>query len=200
MHSSNLVSSECLRCGFPSACDDIILILSYAVVDLVNVSSGFFCVLAMSSPLSLRHCSQCVSTIILKKIPLLRVPHKWPCLHGYDANHNQWHGYRVWWYCWCQCQRPSADTYIQKTRKLYLDTHTQRNLSKLNDDLIEVQQIMTRNIQEVLGMGEKLDRKSSCLWLRNVPCMLKCLPHFMLLWRHPSKKLSTSWTLQDGIL
>lgn len=52
------------------------------------------------------------------------------------------------------------DTFIQKTRKLYLDTHTQRNLSKLNDDLIEVQQIMTRNIQEVLGAGEKLDHLS----------------------------------------
>eukprot|EP00271_Cylindrocystis_brebissonii_P007874 TRINITY_DN2176_c0_g2_i1.p1 TRINITY_DN2176_c0_g2~~TRINITY_DN2176_c0_g2_i1.p1 ORF type:complete len:225 (-),score=34.68 TRINITY_DN2176_c0_g2_i1:166-840(-) len=49
------------------------------------------------------------------------------------------------------------DTFIQKTRKLYLDTHTQRNLSRLNDDLMEVQQIMTRNIQEVLGAGEKLD-------------------------------------------
>ncbi|KAJ7561199.1 hypothetical protein O6H91_03G018200 [Diphasiastrum complanatum] len=52
------------------------------------------------------------------------------------------------------------DTFIQKTRKLYLDTRTQRNLSKLNDDLYEVQQIMTRNIQEVLGVGDKLDQVS----------------------------------------
>ncbi|KAJ7567049.1 hypothetical protein O6H91_02G130200 [Diphasiastrum complanatum] len=50
------------------------------------------------------------------------------------------------------------DTFIQKTRKLYLDTRTQRNLSKLNDDLYEVQQIMTRNIQDVLGVGDKLDQ------------------------------------------
>ncbi|GFR51302.1 hypothetical protein Agub_g13665 [Astrephomene gubernaculifera] len=49
------------------------------------------------------------------------------------------------------------DTFIQKTKKLYLDTRTQRNLSKLNDDLAEVHSIMTRNIQEVLGQGEKLD-------------------------------------------
>ncbi|CAI5524425.1 unnamed protein product [Closterium sp. Naga37s-1] len=49
------------------------------------------------------------------------------------------------------------DTFIQKTRKQYLDTHTQRNIDRLNDDLIEVQQIMTRNIQDVLGTGEKLD-------------------------------------------
>jgi vesicle transport protein SEC22 len=55
---------------------------------------------------------------------------------------------------------PCADTFIQKTRKLYMDTRTQRNLSKLNDDLFEVQQIMTRNIQEVLGVGDRLDQVS----------------------------------------
>lgn len=54
---------------------------------------------------------------------------------------------------------PRADAFIQKTRKLYLDTRTQRNLAKLNDDLYEVQQIMTRNIQDVLGIGDRLDRE-----------------------------------------
>lgn len=52
------------------------------------------------------------------------------------------------------------DTFIQKTRKLYMDTRTQRNMLKLSEELNEVQQIMTRNIQEVLGQGEKLDRAS----------------------------------------
>ncbi|CAN6457690.1 unnamed protein product [Victoria cruziana] len=52
------------------------------------------------------------------------------------------------------------DAFIQKTRKLYLDTRTQRNLAKLNDELYEVHQIMTRNVQEVLGVGEKLDQVS----------------------------------------
>ncbi|KAF7028937.1 hypothetical protein CFC21_040781 [Triticum aestivum] len=52
------------------------------------------------------------------------------------------------------------DTFIQKTRKLYLDTRTQRNLAKLNDELYEVHQIMTRNVQAVLGVGEKLDQVS----------------------------------------
>ncbi|KAF4379415.1 hypothetical protein G4B88_024863 [Cannabis sativa] len=52
------------------------------------------------------------------------------------------------------------DTFIQKTKKLYQDTHTQRNISKLNDELYEVHQIMTRNVQEVLGVGEKLDQVS----------------------------------------
>ena len=58
-------------------------------------------------------------------------------------------------------QRPYAfikfDTFIQKTRKLYLDTRTQRNLTKLNDDLMDIQTVMTRNIQDILGQGEKLD-------------------------------------------
>ncbi|URE09983.1 25.3 kDa vesicle transport, partial [Musa troglodytarum] len=52
------------------------------------------------------------------------------------------------------------DTFIQKTKKLYLDTRTQRNMAKLNDELYEVHQIMTRNVQEVLGVGEKLDQVS----------------------------------------
>jgi vesicle transport protein SEC22 len=52
------------------------------------------------------------------------------------------------------------DTFIQKTRRLYLDTRTQRNLAKLNDELYEVHQIMTRNVQDVLGVGEKLDQVS----------------------------------------
>ena len=54
----------------------------------------------------------------------------------------------------------AADTFIQKTKKLYLDTRTQRNISKLNEDIAEVHQIMTRNIAEVLGHGERLDRAS----------------------------------------
>ncbi|KAL0704028.1 hypothetical protein Bca4012_070453 [Brassica carinata] len=51
-------------------------------------------------------------------------------------------------------------TFIQKTKKLYQDTRTQRNIAKLNDELYEVHQIMTRNVQEVLGVGEKLDQVS----------------------------------------
>ncbi|KAG0627353.1 hypothetical protein M758_2G194100 [Ceratodon purpureus] len=50
-----------------------------------------------------------------------------------------------------------GDTFIQKTRKLYQDAQTQRNLSKLNCDLFEVTQSMTRNIEKVLGVGDRLD-------------------------------------------
>mgnify|MGYP001988182781 CR=1 FL=1 len=41
-----------------------------------------------------------------------------------------------------------ADPFIQKTKRLYVDTRTQRNLNKLNEDLVDVQKIMTQNIQE----------------------------------------------------
>ena len=50
------------------------------------------------------------------------------------------------------------DSFIQKVKKLYKDSRAQRNLNKLNDDLQDVQRIMTKNIQDVLGRGEQLDR------------------------------------------
>ncbi|GER45059.1 synaptobrevin family protein [Striga asiatica] len=56
--------------------------------------------------------------------------------------------------------RPYAFIKFGKTKKLYQDTRTQRNIAKLNDELYEVHQIMTRNVQEVLGVGEKLDQVS----------------------------------------
>ena len=53
------------------------------------------------------------------------------------------------------------DTIIQRTKKLYLDTRTQRNLNKLNEDLHDIQSVMTRNIQDILGQGERLDHVSN---------------------------------------
>ena len=50
-----------------------------------------------------------------------------------------------------------ADTFIQKTKKLYVDTRTQRNMAKLTEDITEVHSIMTKNIQDVLNHGERLD-------------------------------------------
>ena len=69
------------------------------------------------------------------------------------------------------CRYP--DTFIQKTKKQYKDTRTQKNLQKLNDDLNDVTRIMTKNIGEVLGRSESLVRGfiaafqivSSCLTL-----------------------------------
>lgn len=59
----------------------------------------------------------------------------------------------------CLC----ADTFIQKTKKLFQDTRSQRNMAALTADLAEVHTIMSKNIAEVLGQGEKLD--SECCWL-----------------------------------
>mmetsp|Transcript_16847 Transcript_16847/g.56574 ORF Transcript_16847/g.56574 Transcript_16847/m.56574 type:complete len:215 (-) Transcript_16847:103-747(-) len=49
------------------------------------------------------------------------------------------------------------DAFIQKTKRLYVDTRAQRNVAKLNEDLQGVHQVMMTNIQEVLGRGERLD-------------------------------------------
>eukprot|EP00741_Cyanophora_paradoxa_P016039 tig00000042_g15484.t1 len=61
-------------------------------------------------------------------------------------------------------QRPYAfisfDKFIQKSKKLYQDSRSQRNLEKLNEELRDVHRIMTKNIEEVLGRGEKLDTVS----------------------------------------
>ena len=52
-----------------------------------------------------------------------------------------------------------TDTFISKTKKLYMDTRTQRNMAKLSEDISEVHSIMTRNIADVLDQGERLDSK-----------------------------------------
>ncbi|KAG6418378.1 hypothetical protein SASPL_120582 [Salvia splendens] len=86
---------------------------------------------------------------------------QYPCAHFEDLK-NEFEG--VYGNQIETAARPYAfikfDTFIQKTKKMYQDTTTQRNISKLNDELYEVHQIMTRNVQEVLGVGEKLDQVS----------------------------------------
>lgn len=59
--------------------------------------------------------------------------------------------------CLCLPALAAADTFIQKTKKVFQDTRSQRNMAALTADLSEVHTIMTRNIAEVLGQGEKLD-------------------------------------------
>jgi hypothetical protein len=53
------------------------------------------------------------------------------------------------------------DTFMQKTKRIYQDTRTQNNLSKLNDDLQDVTRIMTKNMEDLLWRGDSLDRKFS---------------------------------------
>ncbi|TPX33777.1 hypothetical protein SmJEL517_g03417 [Synchytrium microbalum] len=72
----------------------------------------------------------------------------------------QLHGHEV-----ASVGRPYAlarfDNVIQKLKKQYKDVRAQRNLNKLNDDLQDVTRIMTKNIQDVLGRGEQLNRMSN---------------------------------------
>ncbi|KAJ2852015.1 SNAP receptor [Coemansia brasiliensis] len=53
------------------------------------------------------------------------------------------------------------DTFIQKTKRIYEDSRTQQNLSKLNEDLRDVTQIMTKNMEDLLWRGDSLDRMNS---------------------------------------
>jgi len=57
-------------------------------------------------------------------------------------------------------ERPYAfvkfDTFIQKTKQLYLDTKSDRNLEKVTKELNEVQRIMTKNLEDILTRGDKL--------------------------------------------
>uniref|UniRef100_A0A8C7WK15 SEC22 homolog B, vesicle trafficking protein a n=1 Tax=Oncorhynchus mykiss TaxID=8022 RepID=A0A8C7WK15_ONCMY len=58
------------------------------------------------------------------------------------------------------------DTYIQKTKKNYIDSRARRNLGSINTELQDVQRIMVANIEEVLQRGEALsalDTKASNL-------------------------------------
>ncbi|KAJ2553228.1 SNAP receptor [Coemansia sp. RSA 1933] len=53
------------------------------------------------------------------------------------------------------------DTFIQKTKRIYEDSRTQQNMSKLNEDLRDVTQIMTKNMEDLLWRGDSLDRMST---------------------------------------
>eukprot|EP01097_Dermamoeba_algensis_P009556 TRINITY_DN6758_c0_g1_i1.p1 TRINITY_DN6758_c0_g1~~TRINITY_DN6758_c0_g1_i1.p1 ORF type:complete len:216 (+),score=37.65 TRINITY_DN6758_c0_g1_i1:99-746(+) len=48
------------------------------------------------------------------------------------------------------------ETFISKTKKLYSDVRV-NNLTKVTEGLNDVQKIMSRNITEILGRGEKLE-------------------------------------------
>lgn len=62
--------------------------------------------------------------------------------------------------------RPRADKFIQKKRKEYTDPNSSQNMSRLNDDLADVHNIMRKNIQEVLNRGERVERTflPRCCW------------------------------------
>lgn len=67
---------------------------------------------------------------------------------------------------WCHVKEKDAaywhetwkDTFMQKTKRIYQDTRTQHNLTKLNEDLQDVTRIMTKNMEDLLWRGDSLDR------------------------------------------
>ena len=55
------------------------------------------------------------------------------------------------------------DTFMQRTKRLYADSRTAEStagshLDKLNEDLQDVQKIMTKNMEDLLWRGDSLDR------------------------------------------
>ncbi|KAI7158427.1 hypothetical protein KC343_g15011, partial [Hortaea werneckii] len=48
--------------------------------------------------------------------------------------------------------------YIERTKKTYQDSRATDNLSRLNDELKDVTQVMTKNIEDLLYRGDSLDK------------------------------------------
>ncbi|PVV02250.1 hypothetical protein BB560_003305 [Smittium megazygosporum] len=53
------------------------------------------------------------------------------------------------------------DTYIQNTKRMYEDSRTIQSLGKLNENLVDVTKIMTKNMEDLLWRGDSLDRMST---------------------------------------
>ncbi|CCD26789.1 SNAP receptor SEC22 NDAI_0I02200 [Naumovozyma dairenensis CBS 421] len=54
----------------------------------------------------------------------------------------------------------SFDTFLQKTKKIYSDKKVQDNLDQLNQELVGVKQVMSKNIEDLLYRGDSLDKMS----------------------------------------
>ena len=50
------------------------------------------------------------------------------------------------------------DRYVERTKKTYQDSRGMDNLTKLNDELKDVQQVMTKNIEDLLYRGDSLEK------------------------------------------
>jgi len=70
-----------------------------------------------------------------------------------------------WRYTVDTAARPYAfikyDPLIQRLARDFVDPTSRANSSKLNSDLTDIQNIMKRNIEEVLNRGEKLENVSA---------------------------------------
>ena len=52
------------------------------------------------------------------------------------------------------------DSIIQKTKRSYQDIRAKENMSRLQEELMDVSHIMTSNIKDVLERGNKLEKMS----------------------------------------
>ncbi len=50
------------------------------------------------------------------------------------------------------------DRYVERTRKTYQDSRATDNLGRLNDELKDVTQVMTKNIEDLLYRGDSLEK------------------------------------------
>jgi len=70
------------------------------------------------------------------------------------------------------------DTFIQKTKKIYMDTRAGRNLQMLKDEIQETLSIAHKTVDEVLSRGKNLDGV--------------CVVFVLLTWRLEINRLSTN--------
>lgn len=69
------------------------------------------------------------------------------------------------------------DRFIERTKKTYQDSRATDNLGRLNDELKDVTQVMTKNIEDLLYRGdslEKMGREDLDSWTRDVLIMNRC--------------------------
>eukprot|EP00010_Vexillifera_abyssalis_P003849 CAMPEP_0201559246 /NCGR_PEP_ID=MMETSP0173_2-20130828/72737_1 /ASSEMBLY_ACC=CAM_ASM_000268 /TAXON_ID=218659 /ORGANISM="Vexillifera sp., Strain DIVA3 564/2" /LENGTH=102 /DNA_ID=CAMNT_0047973121 /DNA_START=248 /DNA_END=553 /DNA_ORIENTATION=+ len=62
------------------------------------------------------------------------------------------------------------DIFMTKTKKLFVDTRSQRDLTKVSADLQEAQTIMTESLKSMLARGENIDsvsKKTSALLINS---------------------------------
>ena len=67
-----------------------------------------------------------------------------------------------------ECMKPntrpyafvSFDNFLSKTKKAYSDKKVQDNLDQLNQELVGVKQVMSKNIEDLLYRGDSLDKMS----------------------------------------
>lgn len=50
------------------------------------------------------------------------------------------------------------DRFIERTKKTYQDSRATDNLGRLNDELKDVTQVMTKNIEDLLYRGDSLEK------------------------------------------